>query len=82
MVANAAGYNPITMCIISCIWGVMKTGSLHLERMTSLSRYTVNIIQMLFIIFVAVDYIRLYKSFLQKRKIQQESEEKSRKELV
>ena len=82
MVANAAGNNPITLGIISCIWGVMKTGSLHLERMTSLSRYTVNIIQMLFIIFVAVDYIRLYKSFLQKRKIQQESEEKRRKELV
>ena len=50
MVANAASYNPITLGIISCIWGVMKTGSLHLERMTSLSRYTVNIIQMLFII--------------------------------
>ena len=82
MVANAAGYNPITLGIISCIWGVMKTGSLHLERMTSLSRYTVNIIQMLFIIFVAVDYIRLYKSFLQKRKIQRESEEKMRKGLV
>ncbi len=82
MVANAAGYNPITLGIISCIWGVMKTGSLHLERMTSLSRYTVNIIQMLFIIFVAVDYIRLYKSFLQKRKIQRESEEKRRKGLV
>ena len=82
MVANAASYNPITLGIISCIWGVMKTGSLHLERMTSLSRYTVNIIQMLFIIFVAVDYIRLYKSFLQKRKIQRESEEKRRKELV
>ena len=82
MVANAAGYNPITLGIISCIWGVMKTGSLHLERMTSLSRYTVNIIQMLFIIFVAVEYIRLYKSFLQKRKIQQESEEKRRKGLV
>ena len=82
MVANAAGYNPITLGIISCIWGVMKTGSLHLERMTSLSRYTVNIIQMLFIIFVAVNYIRLYKSFLQKRKIQRESEEKRRKGLV
>ena len=82
MVENAAGYNPITLGIISCIWGVMKTGSLHLERMTSLSRYTVNIIQMLFIIFVAVDYIRLYKSFLQKRKIQRESEEKRRKGLV
>lgn len=82
MVANAASYNPITLGIISCIWGVMKTGSLHLERMTSLSRYTVNIIQMLFIIFVAVDYIRLYKSFLQKRKIQRESEEKRRKGLV
>ena len=82
MVANAAGYNLITLGIISCIWGVMKTGSLHLERMTSLSRYTVNIIQMLFIIFVAVDYIRLYKSFLQKRKIQRESEEKRRKGLV
>lgn len=82
MVANAASYNPITLGIISCIWGVMKTGSLHLERMTSLSRYTVNIIQMLFIIFVAVDYIRLYKSFLQKKKIQRESEEKRRKELV
>ena len=76
MVANAASYNPITLGIISCIWGVMKTGSLHLERMTSLSRYTVNIIQMLFILFVAVDYVRLYKVFLEKKRVKPESEEK------
>lgn len=81
MVANAASYNPITLGIISCIWGVMKTGSLHLERMTSLSRYTVNIIQMLFILFVAVDYVRLYKVFLEKKRVKPESEEKGGEKL-
>lgn len=82
MVANAANYNPITLGIISCIWGVMKTGSLHLERMTSLSRYTVNIIQMLFILFVAVDYVRLYKLFSENRKKHRMRGEKGRQKFA
>ena len=49
MVANAARYDPIALIFISCIWGVMKSGSLQLERVTTLTRYSVNIIQMLFI---------------------------------
>ncbi len=72
MVANASNYNPITLVIISCIWGIMKTGSLHLERVTSLSRYTVNIIQMLFILFVAVDYIKLYRLFYEQKKAKEQ----------
>lgn len=72
MVSNAAANNPIALMIISCIWGVMKSGSLQLERVTSLSRYTVNIIQMLFILFVAVDYVGLYRRFQTRARLRRE----------
>lgn len=73
MVSNAAGYNPIALIFISCIWGVMKSGSLQLERVTTLSRYTVNIIQMLFVLFVAVDYMGLYRKYRERRHIRKET---------
>lgn len=69
MVANAARYDPIALIFISCIWGVMKSGSLQLERVTSLTRYSVNIIQMLFILFVAVDYVALLRKYQNRRRI-------------
>lgn len=72
MVANAARYDPIALIFISCIWGVMKSGSLQLERVTTLTRYSVNIIQMLFILFVAVDYVALYQKFQAKARIRRE----------
>ena len=73
MVANASRYDPITLIFISCIWGVMKSGSLQLERSTSLTRYSVNIIQMLFILFVAVDYVALYRKYQAKARIRREN---------
>ncbi len=73
MVANAAQYDPVTLIFMSCIWGVMKSGSLQLERVTSLTRYSVNIIQMLFILFVAVDYVALYRKYQEKARIRKEA---------
>ena len=72
MVANAARYDPIALIFISCIWGVMKSGSLQLERVTTLTRYSVNIIQMLFILFVAVDYVGLYQKYKDRSRIRRE----------
>ena len=72
MVANASRYDPIALIFISCIWGVMKSGSLQLERVTTLSRYSVNIIQMLFILFVAVDYVSLFRKYQAKVRIRRE----------
>lgn len=73
MVANASHYDPIALIFISCIWGVMKSGSLQLERVTTLTRYSVNIIQMLFILFVAVDYVGLYRKYQEKARIRREN---------
>ncbi len=73
MVANASHYDPIALIFISCIWGVMKSGSLQLERVTTLTRYSVNIIQMLFILFVAVDYVGLYRKYQAKARIRREN---------
>lgn len=72
MVANASRYDPIALIFISCIWGIMKSGSLQLERVTSLSRYSVNIVQMLFILFVAVDYVALYRYCQRRYRIRRE----------
>ena len=72
MVANAARYDPIALIFISCIWGVMKSGSLQLERVTTLTRYSVNIIQMLFILFVAVDYVGLYQKYKDRARVRRE----------
>ena len=82
MVANASHYDPITLIVISCIWGVMKSGSLQLERVTSLSRYSVNLIQMLFILFVAVDYVGLYRKYQEKNRIRKENRLAAKEETL
>lgn len=69
MVANAASYDPIALICFSFIWGVMKSGSLQLERVTSLSRYSVNIIQMLFILFAAVNYVGIFHKYQERAQI-------------
>lgn len=82
MASMVAGNDPIAMIFISCIWGVMKSGSLQLERVTSLTRYTVNIIQMLFVIFVAVDYMGLFRSMRGYRAARRKESTPNREEAV
>lgn len=70
MVTRVAESNPIALLLVSLIWGILKAGSMAMERVTSLNRLTVNIIQMIFVLFVAIDYDgllqSLYKAFRKK----------------
>ncbi|MDR2517698.1 MAG: ABC transporter permease [Spirochaetaceae bacterium] len=56
LIANISGNNPLTMIFVAFVWGALKTGSMSMERATSLNRLTVNLLQLIFVLFVSVDY--------------------------
>lgn len=61
MVASIARNSPIGAIFVSYIWGILKAGSLQLERITSNNRLVVNIVQALFVLMVSVDSGRCIK---------------------
>lgn len=63
MVASIARNNPIGVVFVSFIWGALKNGALHLERVTANNRLVVNVIQALFVLMVSVDFNALQRSF-------------------
>ncbi|WMM24438.1 ABC transporter permease [Tissierella sp. MB52-C2] len=69
MITRVANNNPIAVIIVSIIWGALKQGSLHMERMTTLNRLVVIIIQMLFVLFVSIDYDNLFSKWKEKIKL-------------
>lgn len=75
MIARIAGNNPWGVVVVSIVWGALKAGAMNMERLTSLNRLTVNIIQMMFVLFISVDYQVLQKkweNYCQSRRIRQE----------
>lgn len=60
MVASIAQNSPLVAIIVSYIWGILKAGSLQLERVTSNNRLIVNILQAIFVLVVAVDFKTLF----------------------
>ena len=60
MIAMIAGNHPITVLGVAVIWGILKAGSLHMERMCDVNRLTVLLIQALFVLFITVDYRKLF----------------------
>ena len=62
MITRIALNNPLAVYPVSLIWGALKAGALHMERVTSLNRLVVNLIQMFFVLFVAVDYESIAKA--------------------
>lgn len=74
MVAYIANNNPIAIVIVSFIWGAIRSGALHMERVTTLNKLTVNILQMLFVLFVSIDYEMLIGKLrkFKKKKTQEE----------
>lgn len=65
MVALIARNNPVAAGIIAIVWGMIKAGSLSMERMTSVNRILVTLVQALFVLFITLDI----KSLFQKRKL-------------
>lgn len=75
MVTSIAQNNPLACIFVSWIWGILKAGSLHLERVTSNNRLVVNIVQALFVLMVSVDFKSLYATFqnqMQYRKLRKQ----------
>lgn len=56
MVALVAKNNPAVAVIVAIIWGMIKAGSLNMERMTSVNRILVTLVQALFVLFITVDF--------------------------
>jgi len=74
MITRIAAQNPIAIVVVSLVWGALKTGAMSMERVTSLNRLTVNLLQMLFVLFIAIDYEGIYTSIknriLKKKEVQ------------
>ena len=75
MVASIAQNSPAVAIIVSYIWGILKAGSLQLERVTSNNRLTINILQALFVLMVSVDFktlLGVMKENIQLKKLQRQ----------
>ncbi len=71
MVALIAKNNPIGALFVGVIWGMIKAGSLNMERATSVNRIIVTLVQALFVLFVTVDIRSIIKKYVDKhRKIE------------
>jgi simple sugar transport system permease protein len=56
MVSLIAKNDPIAVIFVGAIWGLIKSGTLAMERVTDTSRVIISLIQALFVLFVTVDY--------------------------
>lgn len=66
MVALVAKNNPAAAVVVSLVWGMIKAGSMSMERMTSVNRILVTLVQALFVLFITVDFKTTFKKALKK----------------
>ena len=69
MIASIAKNNPIAVIFISIFWGMLKSGSFHMERVTNTNRLVISVLQAVFVLLVAVDYEALYRWLCEKRQL-------------
>lgn len=60
LVARIAESHPIAVIFVSFVWGALRAGSLQMERVTNLNRFTVECIKMIFVLMVSINYEWLY----------------------
>ena len=75
MVAMVARNNPKTALVVGVVWGMLKAGSLNMERMTSVNRILVTLIQALFVLFITVDVQSLIKKWKAKGGLRKQTKE-------
>jgi len=80
-IARIAELNPVALIFVSFVWAALRAGSLQMERVTSMNRLTVNIIQMVFVLFVSINYEKIYMSMKDKRRLKREQKERTLKEM-
>ena len=69
MVALIARNNPLGAAVVGFLWGMIKAGSLSMERVTSVNRILITMLQALFVLFITVDIRSLLLKLLNRRKI-------------
>jgi simple sugar transport system permease protein len=67
MIATIAHSNPIGVALVGALWGSLKAGALHMERVTTTNRLTVELMQAMFVLFVTIDYRKLLDKLFGKR---------------
>lgn len=60
MVATIGMYNPLATGVVGILWGALKSGALFMEATTETNRLTVEVIQAMFVLFVAIDYQKFF----------------------
>lgn len=56
MISFISRHSPLAIIVVSFIWGGLRAGGLYMERYTSLNKLTIYILQMLFVLFVSIDF--------------------------
>lgn len=67
MISMIAKNSPVGVALASMLWGALKAGALQMERVTSTNRLTVELIQAMFVLFVTIDYRRLWGKWKDKQ---------------
>ena len=62
LVARIAESNPIAVIFVAFVWGALQAGSLQMERVTELNRFTVLCIKMIFVLMVSINYEWLFNT--------------------
>lgn len=56
MISFVSKHKPLAIIAVSFIWGTLRAGALSLERTLAINKMTIYILQMLFVLFVSVDF--------------------------
>ena len=55
LIALLARLNPLAVIPVGFLWGALRNGAYTMERMTSVSRMVIQVVQALFVLFITVD---------------------------
>jgi simple sugar transport system permease protein len=56
MISFISKHKPLAIIAVSFIWGALRAGALSMERTMTINKMTIYILQMLFVLFVSVDF--------------------------
>jgi simple sugar transport system permease protein len=56
MISFISKHKPLAIIVVSFIWGALRAGALSMERTMAIDKMTIYILQMLFVLFVSVDF--------------------------
>jgi ABC-type uncharacterized transport system, permease component len=76
MISFISKHKPLAIIVVSFIWGALRAGALSLEKTMAINKMTIYILQMLFVLFVSVDFEMIGKKLrnLKKAPVKQAGE--------